>query len=83
MSPRYRRYDGTEVDTKNSTLTWPRETETLHRSRRGRYFIEFHGERVEWLSKDQAVRWLVAHDVPAHHPDFPYDLFPYVPAVKP
>lgn len=47
--------------------------ETLHRSRKGRYYVErtsnYQGDRpgAEWISKRAAAAWIVAngHDIPA------------------
>jgi aminoglycoside phosphotransferase len=55
--------EGMDVKTENAANTWEgRATpgQTLYRSRRNRYYIEFKGVAswAEWVSPEAAVRWL-------------------------
>lgn len=52
----------------------------LYRSRKGRYYIEHESQyqgstpSVEWVSPEEACRWLVANDHNPEDEDFPVDL---------
>lgn len=55
--------EGMDVKTENAANTWEglaTPGETLHRSRRNRYYIEYKAEQpwAEWVSPETAVRWL-------------------------
>ena len=51
--------------------------ESLHRSRKGRYYLECWSDyqgtrsRAEWISEYEAVKWLIAND---HEDTIPDDL---------
>jgi hypothetical protein len=62
--------------------------QTLYRSRKGRYYVEHlscvSGQRdhVEWVSNEEACRWLLACDYDPDHADFPVDLKPLVDEIE-
>lgn len=70
--------DGTIVKTRNAVQSWEEKRneewthETLHKSRKGRYWLEhvtqFAGEKdwAEWISNRRAVQWLAknGHELP-------------------
>ena len=66
-----RDWDGSNHIGRSSRSQW--HYQTLHRSRKGRYYLEFQsgvqGERdhAEWVSPEEAARWLLfnEHEIPA------------------
>lgn len=74
---RYRMIDGSIVDTMLASQHWdeaqaPSQSPKLHQrlyvSRKGRYYIEYtqpwSRNHVEWVSPEEAVRWLLAQGHP-------------------
>jgi hypothetical protein len=69
----YQMPDGTVVVVANAAHSWPGAPEpgsfreTLHKSRKGRYYLELQslpplaGAHAEWVSPEEAARWLLAH----------------------
>jgi len=59
--------------------------ETLYRSRKGRYWIEYASDwqgstpHAEWVSPQEATRWLLANE---HEDEMPDDLQPLVEDVS-
>lgn len=86
---RYRMEDATILDTENASSSWKErrtaggigcasgnkwDTETLHRSRKGRFYIEHcscQDKRpwAEWVDTRRAAAWLLLNDY-----DLPEDL---------
>jgi len=69
-------WDGSNHISKATGSQWNHET--LYKSRKGRYYVEhtsqWQGSRphVEWVSPEEATRWLIAADEP-----LPADLTQY------
>jgi hypothetical protein len=63
-------WDGNNPISKATGSQWHHQT--LHKSRKGRYYIEHTSnwqgarEHVEWVSREEAARWLLtnAHQLP-------------------
>ncbi len=61
-----RDWDGSNYIGRSSNSQW--HDQTLHRSRRGRYYIEYGSrvqgqrDRAEWVSKEEAARWLLHNE---------------------
>lgn len=68
-------WDGSNQIGRSSGSQW--HDQTLHKSRKGRYYVEYtsraQGERsrVEWVSPEEATRWLLLNEM-----DLPEDLKP-------
>lgn len=64
-------WDGSNNIGRSSCSQW--HDQTLHRSRKGRYYIEYRSrvqgenDHAEWISTRAAARWLLAndHELPA------------------
>lgn len=62
------RFDGNDHISVATGSQWAHQT--LHRSRKGRYYIEHSSQwqgstpRAEWISEHQAAAWLMANDHP-------------------
>lgn len=60
--------DGSNLIGRSSCSQW--HYQTLYRSRKGRYYIEYcsawQGQRdhVEWVSNEEATRWLLHNEHP-------------------
>ena len=61
--------------------------QTLYRSRRGRYYVECKSQwqgstpSAEWVSNEEACRWLLANEHLETDDDFPADLAALVEAM--
>ena len=70
--------DGSNLVGKSSGSQW--DYEILYRSRRGRFYIEHTScmqgklSRCEWVSNEEACRWLLTNDYDVRDDDFPVDL---------
>ena len=76
------RWDGRNMISLATGSQW--DHETLYRSRRGRYYIERSSQwqgstpRAEWVSNEEACRWLLANEHAETDVDFPADLLELV-----
>jgi hypothetical protein len=67
------RWDGNNHISKATGSQW--EHQTLYRSRKGRYYIEHKSQwqgstpGAEWVSNEEAARWLMAQGEEANLPD--------------
>jgi hypothetical protein len=75
------RWEGRNHISKATASQW--EHETLHKSRKGRYYVEHTSQwqgstpRAEWLSPQEAARWLLQND----H-ELPSDLAQYADEIS-
>ena len=73
-----RRWDGSNHISLATGSQW--DHQRLYRSRRGRYFVgrwsQWEGSTpsAEWLSNEEAARWLLTNEHPETADDFPKDL---------
>jgi hypothetical protein len=76
------RWDGRNLVSMATNSQW--EHQTLYRSRKGRYYIEHmtgcpgRRPRAEWVSNEEATRWLLANEHESTDEDFPAELLPLV-----
>lgn len=76
------RWDGRNHISVATGSQW--EHQTLYRSRKGRYYIEHCSQwqgstpGAEWVSNEEAVRWLIANGHKETDDDFPEELKPLV-----
>jgi len=64
---RYRMDDNTVLDSENASQSWQAGDTWLHRSRRGRYWLEHTASlpvaRAEWVGHHRACAWLLEHSL--------------------
>jgi hypothetical protein len=64
------------------------EHQTLYRSRKGRYYVEHTSRRdgstpgAEWVSLEEACRWLLANEHSPEDENFPEDLKDHIDKVS-
>jgi hypothetical protein len=72
------RWDGSNNISVATGTQW--DHETLYRSRKGRFYIEHTSQwegrtpSAEWVSNEEAVRWLLANEYNPSDDDFPAEL---------